>query len=131
MPQLSTNAASAVGKRTISTRSYSGRIGGGEGKKVRLRQYARQVDAAASRRSASAPRTCPSPASRLRPSCATRSELPGWVLAVLPIPISGGLKRTLQLRRIGGEHDGEPAIRSGVAERRANFGAHGVNSGHR
>jgi hypothetical protein len=43
---LPSDAASAVGKRTISTRSYSGRIGGSEGKKVRLRQYARQVDAA-------------------------------------------------------------------------------------
>lgn len=46
LPDLPTDAASAVGKRTIATRSYSGRIGGGEGKKVRLRQYARQVDAA-------------------------------------------------------------------------------------
>lgn len=46
VPDLPTDAASAVGKRTIATRSYSGRIGGGEGKKVRLRQYARQVDAA-------------------------------------------------------------------------------------
>jgi len=46
VPDLPTDAASAVGKRTIATRSYSGRIGGGEGKKVRLRQYARQVDTA-------------------------------------------------------------------------------------
>jgi len=46
VPDLPTDAASAVGKRTIATRSYSGRIGGSEGKKVRLRQYARQVDAA-------------------------------------------------------------------------------------
>ncbi len=46
VPDLPTDAASAVGKRTIATRSYSGRIGGGEGKKVRLRQYARKVDAA-------------------------------------------------------------------------------------
>lgn len=43
---LPSDAASSVGKRTIATRSYSGRIGGSEGKKVRLRQYARQVDAA-------------------------------------------------------------------------------------
>ncbi len=43
---MPTDAASAVGKASIATRSYSGRIGGSEGKKVRLRQYARQVDAA-------------------------------------------------------------------------------------
>jgi hypothetical protein len=35
-----------VGKARIATRSYSGRIGGEEGKKFRLRQYARHVDAA-------------------------------------------------------------------------------------
>jgi hypothetical protein len=46
VPDLPTDAASAVGKRSIATRSYSGRIGGSEGKKVRLRQYARQVDTA-------------------------------------------------------------------------------------
>lgn len=46
VPNLPTDAASAVGKSTIATRSYSGRIGGGEGKKVRLRQYARAVDGA-------------------------------------------------------------------------------------
>ena len=46
VPDLPTDAASAVGKRSIDTRSYSGRIGGSEGKKVRLRQYARQVDTA-------------------------------------------------------------------------------------
>lgn len=40
------DAASAVGKASIAVRSYSGRLGGSEGKKVRLRQYARQVDAA-------------------------------------------------------------------------------------
>ncbi|WP_020505088.1 baeRF11 domain-containing protein [Lamprocystis purpurea] len=43
---MPTDAASSVGKASIATRSYSGRIGGSEGKKVRLRQYARQVDAA-------------------------------------------------------------------------------------
>jgi hypothetical protein len=43
---MPTDAASAVGQASIATRSYSGRIGGSEGKKVRLRQYARQVDAA-------------------------------------------------------------------------------------
>ncbi len=46
VPDMPKDAASAVGKSTIATRSYSGRIGGGEGKKVRLRQYARQVDTA-------------------------------------------------------------------------------------
>lgn len=40
------DAASAVGKATISSRSYSGRTVGSEGKKVKLRQYARAVDAA-------------------------------------------------------------------------------------
>jgi len=40
------DAASSVGRSSIATRSYSGRLGGGEGKKVRLRQYARQIDAA-------------------------------------------------------------------------------------
>ncbi|MEY6430817.1 hypothetical protein ABC977_00160 [Thioalkalicoccus limnaeus] len=40
------DAASAVGEASIATRSYSGRIGGSEGKKVRLRQYARKVDGA-------------------------------------------------------------------------------------
>jgi hypothetical protein len=43
---LPKDAASAVGQASIATRSYSGRIGGSEGKKVRLRQYARKVDAA-------------------------------------------------------------------------------------
>jgi hypothetical protein len=43
---MPTDAASSVGKASIATRSYSGRIGGEEGKKVRLRQYARHVDAA-------------------------------------------------------------------------------------
>lgn len=40
------DAASSVGKASIATRSYSGRLVGSEGKKVRLRQYARQVDGA-------------------------------------------------------------------------------------
>jgi hypothetical protein len=38
------DAASAVGKASILGRSPSGRIQGSEGQKVRLRQYARQVD---------------------------------------------------------------------------------------
>ncbi|MFH0343876.1 MAG: hypothetical protein ACHBNF_17545 [Chromatiales bacterium] len=40
------DAASAVGKASILDRSPSGRIQGSEGQKVRLRQYARQVDKA-------------------------------------------------------------------------------------
>lgn len=43
---LPKDAASAVGQSTVAMRSYRGRIGGSEGKKVRLRQYARQIDAA-------------------------------------------------------------------------------------
>jgi hypothetical protein len=40
------SAAGAVGKASINDRSPSGRIQGSEGKKVRLRQFARQVDQA-------------------------------------------------------------------------------------
>ena len=40
------NAAASVGKASINDRSPSGRIQGSEGKKVRLRQFARQVDQA-------------------------------------------------------------------------------------
>ena len=40
------DAAAAVGKSSINDRSPSGRIQGSEGKKVRLRQFARQVDQA-------------------------------------------------------------------------------------
>ena len=40
------DAAAAVGKASINDRSPSGRIQGSEGKKVRLRQFARQVDQA-------------------------------------------------------------------------------------
>jgi len=43
MPQ---DAASAIGKSSIGDRSPSGRIQGAEGLKVRLRQFARQVDGA-------------------------------------------------------------------------------------
>lgn len=43
---LPKDAASAVGKSTLNDRSPSGRIHGAEGQNVRLRQYARQVDAA-------------------------------------------------------------------------------------
>lgn len=41
---MPTDAASAVGKATVLDRSQKGRIHGSEGQKVRLRQYARQVD---------------------------------------------------------------------------------------
>ena len=46
VPGLPRDAASAAGKASINDRSPSGRIQGSEGKKVRLAQYARQVDAA-------------------------------------------------------------------------------------
>lgn len=38
------DAASAVGKSSINDRSPSGRLVGSEGKRVRIRQYARLVD---------------------------------------------------------------------------------------
>ena len=41
---LPSDAASAVGKASILDRTASGRIQGSEGQKVRLRQYARQID---------------------------------------------------------------------------------------
>jgi hypothetical protein len=43
---LPRDAASAIGKASIKDRSHSSRIVGSEGEKVRLRQYARQVDQA-------------------------------------------------------------------------------------
>jgi hypothetical protein len=43
---LPADAASAVGKATIADRSPRGAIQGSEGQKVRMRQYARMVDAA-------------------------------------------------------------------------------------
>ena len=46
VPGLPKDAASAVGTANVNSRSASGRIQGGEGQKVRLRQYARKVDAA-------------------------------------------------------------------------------------
>jgi len=46
VPELPKDAASAVGKASLGDRSPSGRIQGSEGLKVRLRQYARQVDRA-------------------------------------------------------------------------------------
>ena len=46
VPELPTDAASAVGLDSISGRSPQGRIQGSECQKVRLRQYARAVDAA-------------------------------------------------------------------------------------
>ncbi|MFO1036232.1 MAG: hypothetical protein U1E45_05245 [Geminicoccaceae bacterium] len=46
VPGMPKDAASSVGKSSINDRAPSGRIQGAEGKKVRLAQYARQVDAA-------------------------------------------------------------------------------------
>jgi hypothetical protein len=46
VPDMPRDAADAVGKASINDRSHSQRIVGSEGKKVRLRQYARAVDAA-------------------------------------------------------------------------------------
>ncbi len=44
VPDLPKNAADAAGKSTLNDRSPVGRIQGSEGQKVRLAQYARQVD---------------------------------------------------------------------------------------
>lgn len=46
VPGMPRDAASAVGTASVNSRSYSGRVGGGEGQKLRLRQYCRQIDAA-------------------------------------------------------------------------------------
>lgn len=46
VPGMPKDAASAAGKASIKDRSVSGRIQGDEGQKVRLRQFARKVDAA-------------------------------------------------------------------------------------
>ncbi len=46
VPDLPSDAASAVGKSSINDRSADGRIQGSEGKNLRLRQYARRVDEA-------------------------------------------------------------------------------------
>jgi hypothetical protein len=46
VPDLPTDAPSAVGKASIADRSPSRRLQGSEGQKVRLRQFARQVDQA-------------------------------------------------------------------------------------
>ncbi len=43
---LPSDVASAVGKASIQDRSQAGRIQGAEGQKVRMRQYARQIDQA-------------------------------------------------------------------------------------
>ena len=45
-PGLPHDAASAVSKSTLNDRGHSGRIHGSEGQNVRLRQYARKIDAA-------------------------------------------------------------------------------------
>lgn len=46
VPGLPRDAASAVRKSSLNDRGHSGRIHGTEGQNVRLRQYARQIDAA-------------------------------------------------------------------------------------
>lgn len=46
VPDLPTDAASAVGTASVNSRSYSGRVGGSEGQKLRLAQFCRKVDAA-------------------------------------------------------------------------------------
>lgn len=46
VPNLPTNAVEAVGVDSISGRGPDGRLRGSEGQKVRLRQYAREVDRA-------------------------------------------------------------------------------------
>jgi hypothetical protein len=46
VPDLPKDAASAVGKSSISDRAPSRKIQGSEGQKTRLRQYARQIDQA-------------------------------------------------------------------------------------
>jgi hypothetical protein len=43
---MPSDAASHAGRASIASRSYRGRLGGGEGQKVLIRQYARAVDAA-------------------------------------------------------------------------------------
>jgi hypothetical protein len=46
VPGLPSDVASSVGKASIGDRSPSGRLQGAEGQKMRMRQYARQVDQA-------------------------------------------------------------------------------------
>ena len=84
VPDMPRDAASAVGKASINDRSHSQRIVGSEGKKVRLRQYARAVDAAL--RAAGLPGEAPlvlasnSPLDELfRSVCSVRTLLPGTI----------------------------------------------------
>ena len=46
VPDLPKDAASVAGTANVNSRSYSGRLGGGEGQKHHLRQYCRAIDAA-------------------------------------------------------------------------------------
>jgi hypothetical protein len=46
VPNMPSDAASAVGKRSISDRSPDRRVQGSEGQKLRLRQYARRIEEA-------------------------------------------------------------------------------------
>jgi len=45
LPDMPKDAASAVGMASVNSRSASGRVQGGEGQNLRLRQFARKVDA--------------------------------------------------------------------------------------
>jgi Bacterial archaeo-eukaryotic release factor family 11 len=46
VPDLPSDVASAVGKSSIRDRSHDRRVGGSEGQKLRMRQYARQINRA-------------------------------------------------------------------------------------
>ncbi len=46
VPNMPKDAASVAGTANVNSRSYSGRLGSGEGQKHHLRQYCRQIDAA-------------------------------------------------------------------------------------
>jgi len=46
IPDMPKDAHSAAGTASVNSRAASGRVHGGEGQKLRLRQYARKVDAA-------------------------------------------------------------------------------------
>lgn len=46
VPDMPRDAASAIGTASVNSRSYSGRVGGSEGQKLRLAQFCRKVDEA-------------------------------------------------------------------------------------
>ncbi|MCD7096887.1 hypothetical protein [Stenotrophomonas sp. MMGLT7] len=88
VPDLPTDAASAVYKSTVNERSPSGRLQGSEGQKTRLTQYARKVDAA------------------LRPFLAG-SELPVILAATQPVEAIFRSVGSIQAlpQAISGSHD--------------------------